>query len=533
MICSKCGKEIPEGKLYCSFCGEEVYMVPDFEPEIENEIEESLSSLIQDFTENDRKENKKRIPDEDLKYSNRDEDLDIKDYEEDLDSEDFNFSENDLPNEDFWDVEEVEKLNTSYISKLFKNKIAGFVLIAVASVFVISCIIIGINITVSTTHKNSFDYQVKMATKAYEEGDFKTAVNYMEKAVSLHPTDQSVKFQLADYYVASGLQDNAILVLKEMILSKDETNRELAYTKLFDLLAGEGKSEEINEILSECEDEELLLKFQQYTALKPELEPQEGKYTENIYIKITANTNGTIYYTLDGTTPNTDSAVYTSPIYLENGYYSLNAIFVNDYGQISEIASARYDVNSTVPKTPVVNLESGSFTRPEYITVETAQNYEYVIYYTTDGSEPGMDSNMYAGPICMPLGKSTFSFVAVSTTDEVKSEVVSFTYELNLPSTIVTAPAAAQAVVDYRYSLGDLVDKEGHLSTISGRLVYMCDSAIYMNDNTFFIVTEYFENADNFIRNKTGLQYIVATNAPVVLGTLERDENGEFYVKSV
>ena len=61
MICSKCGKEIPEGKLYCSFCGEEVYMVPDFEPEIENEIEESLSSLVQDFTENDQKENKKRI----------------------------------------------------------------------------------------------------------------------------------------------------------------------------------------------------------------------------------------------------------------------------------------------------------------------------------------------------------------------------------------------------------------------------------------------------------------------------------------
>ena len=121
MICSKCGKEIPEGKLYCSFCGEEVYMVPDFEPEIENEIEESLSSLVQDFTENDQKENKKRIPDEDLKYSNHDEDLNIKDYEEDLDSEDFNFSENDLPNEDFWDVEEVEKLNTSYISKLFFN----------------------------------------------------------------------------------------------------------------------------------------------------------------------------------------------------------------------------------------------------------------------------------------------------------------------------------------------------------------------------------------------------------------------------
>ena len=45
MICPKCGTTIPEGKLYCEKCGEEIRMVPEFEPEIEYSIKESLSGI--------------------------------------------------------------------------------------------------------------------------------------------------------------------------------------------------------------------------------------------------------------------------------------------------------------------------------------------------------------------------------------------------------------------------------------------------------------------------------------------------------
>ena len=39
MICPECGREIPEGHLYCDTCGMEVRIVPEFEPEVENSIE--------------------------------------------------------------------------------------------------------------------------------------------------------------------------------------------------------------------------------------------------------------------------------------------------------------------------------------------------------------------------------------------------------------------------------------------------------------------------------------------------------------
>ena len=36
MKCPKCNRELKEGQLYCEVCGEEIQMVPEFEPEIEN-----------------------------------------------------------------------------------------------------------------------------------------------------------------------------------------------------------------------------------------------------------------------------------------------------------------------------------------------------------------------------------------------------------------------------------------------------------------------------------------------------------------
>ena len=30
MVCRNCGSAIPEGKLYCPFCGEEVFLVPEY-----------------------------------------------------------------------------------------------------------------------------------------------------------------------------------------------------------------------------------------------------------------------------------------------------------------------------------------------------------------------------------------------------------------------------------------------------------------------------------------------------------------------
>ena len=47
MKCPNCGEELKEGYLYCEQCGEEICIVPDFEPEIENSIIETLSAVAE------------------------------------------------------------------------------------------------------------------------------------------------------------------------------------------------------------------------------------------------------------------------------------------------------------------------------------------------------------------------------------------------------------------------------------------------------------------------------------------------------
>ena len=49
MKCPNCGEELKQGYLYCERCGEEIHIVPDFEPEIENSIIETLSAVAEEL----------------------------------------------------------------------------------------------------------------------------------------------------------------------------------------------------------------------------------------------------------------------------------------------------------------------------------------------------------------------------------------------------------------------------------------------------------------------------------------------------
>lgn len=52
MKCPNCGYEIAEGYLYCEKCGMEIQIVPVFEPEIENSITETLSTVAEEIEGN-------------------------------------------------------------------------------------------------------------------------------------------------------------------------------------------------------------------------------------------------------------------------------------------------------------------------------------------------------------------------------------------------------------------------------------------------------------------------------------------------
>lgn len=145
----------------------------------------------------------------------------------------------------------------------------------------------------------------------------------------------------------------------------------------------------------------------------PAILPVGGTYAYNPVLSLTDTTPGaSIYYTTDGSTPTTSSALYSSSTFLEiNQNETVNAIAVAG-GSTSPMTTAAYTINLPPAPTPVLSPAPGGFTSAPAVTI-TDSALGASIYYTTDGSTPTTSSNLYSGPITV-TGVETLNAVAIS-----------------------------------------------------------------------------------------------------------------------
>ena len=73
------------------------------------------------------------------------------------------------------------------------------------------------------------------------------------------------------------------------------------------------------------------------------------------------------------------------------------------------------------------------------------------------------------------------------------------------------------------------MDTQGHLSTISGKLLYMCEAAVLLEDDVYYVIYEYYEDPNSQLRTKTGLVFCAAMHDPNKIGELEIDADGNYY----
>ena len=88
-----------------------------------------------------------------------------------------------------------------------------------------------------------------------------------------------------------------------------------------------------------------------------------GEYAEEktlqLYVK---NDKASVYYTLDGTEPTSESTLYTEGIVLEAGTTVVKAISVNEKGIPSQVISREYVIEFEPPAPPQISPSSGKFT---------------------------------------------------------------------------------------------------------------------------------------------------------------------------
>lgn len=349
MICKKCGSEIKLGNIYCSNCGQEVQMVPDF-----------------------------NVMDDDFSV---------------------NFSS-----------EEPATPVTKKVSGLNNRNTNLWIGIGVVCFCVI--VLIGFLSQHMMNRKNALtDPNYLKAMEAMKQGDHQKAINYFQWMVAETGDDTNVYFWIAHLYDLDQDYENEIQTLQH-ILSLDPIN-EYACQRLLELYSSMQMYDEIYALQEQITDSNLQELISTYTVPVPVIDELPANVKPGDTIKITAEPNLNIYYTLDGSSPVTNGKIYYSPIPLAEGDYTLKAVSCNEKGNFSQIVSKDISIDTFYELAmPQVSPKTGSYSSPEPIYIEVPAGCK--AYYTWDGSMPSASSSLYTEQgLEMQVGNKVLSVILI------------------------------------------------------------------------------------------------------------------------
>jgi len=130
----------------------------------------------------------------------------------------------------------------------------------------------------------------------------------------------------------------------------------------------------------------------------PEFSQEAGSYYYNTKIEITSANADAIYYTTNGDTPSKSSTLYNATTgVLITGDMTLKAIGYDDETP-SDVATIVYTLKA--PEAPTFSTTGGEVKAGTTVTL-TAGEGGSVVVYTTDGTDPTADSDIYDGPIAV------------------------------------------------------------------------------------------------------------------------------------
>ncbi len=129
------------------------------------------------------------------------------------------------------------------------------------------------------------------------------------------------------------------------------------------------------------------------TVATPLINPNSGIYHHTQLVFITCDTPGAmIRYTLDGSEPLPDSHLYSVPIQILESTVVTARAYRNGWLS-SGISSAEYIITGTVAL-PTLDPPPGNYETSQSVAI-ICSTPGATIYYTTDGSDPGPESEMY------------------------------------------------------------------------------------------------------------------------------------------
>lgn len=454
MRCPLCNAEIKEGSLYCEKCGEDIHIVPDYDPIIEgtNQTIENISQNI--FTE----ENKKQ--------------------EEAVKIRPAASSEKPKQDQELTPVSEPRRKRSLF------NLPRPYNYIFIAFAFVVIFAITILAFVFFTSDK----YKLKKADQAYESGEYTKAAFLYEELIAKDPYDlglqQKYSLALRDKGDTEGYKDVLISIFDNSFASLEQKYDSLA--KLVDIYDEAGEFENIQKLVLATKDDVIIKRYSRYFVDPPTIVTPEGQYElPQLLIIETEDKDCDIYYTINCTKENNTSVIaedtlYAGSILLDEGVFNITAYAVNEKGVKSEPVTAKIEIKMLPPVAPLVVPASGEYYDSEMIEIDNYSEGKLSFYYTTNGTIPTSASNKYTEPLVMLPGVSWYKFICI---DErgLSSDVVDVRYVFDI-ETNFTVEQAHDLVFNYLFEKGITDSPDGSLKD-GGMVVMRLVSIISEEEN--------------------------------------------------
>lgn len=358
MKCRSCGADLGEGALFCPVCGKEVQWVPEYN---------TLETLIRQ--REIQKQEKKRREMEARREREKEE-----------------------------KKAELERKKKRHKKQVINGVIGTVILLGAAAFFV-----------AYQTRIHSFSYQMDQAQTAYVRKDLESALSYVAKAKELEPDNLHAQILEARIYA----RDNNVSAAESILDSVIETDpgNAAAYGELLRLYEQQKKYTEIRDLMDNA-SRKIQKIYYNYVCTLPEISQKGGSYNEEVYLEFTDIPSGTkVFYTLDGSEPDSDSEKYQDPIELaEEGTFVFKYVAYNQKSIPSNIGEEEYVISFDAPARPLIAPVSGRYEYQENIIVTVPEGC--TVYYAFDET-PTTESTEYTGPVPMPEGEHTFSAISV------------------------------------------------------------------------------------------------------------------------
>lgn len=284
--------------------------------------------------------------------------------------------------------------------------------------------IIGIAVLI---YRNTYTGVVNQGKKAEARGNITKAENLYLRAIKKNGEKQEAYLNLAKLYHTQDKADKADELLQSAVDNHPDSIG--VYRAAVEYYEDTDQTGKIAYIMSTCTNNQILTELKDYVAEIPKFSLNDEKVYENVQeLKLSSASEGTIYYTLDGSEATTASTEYTEPIQLnQEGKTTVRAIFVNKKGIESVEVKKTYTIKFPTADAPAVSPTTGVYSEPVSVEIQVPDGY--TAYYTVDGSEPSDQSTKYTAPFA--IYEDTELNVVLIDKEGKKSEITTRKYRIH------------------------------------------------------------------------------------------------------